>query len=115
MRRSGGSLNGNSSSFHVQARLPAYDRNPMTTPGKPLSNNQHLIRWVKKMAALCQPARIHWVDGTKAENDALCALLVRNGTFIRLNQERWPGCYLARSDPSDVARVEDRTFSCSQS
>jgi phosphoenolpyruvate carboxykinase (GTP) len=87
----------------------------MTKSSKPLSNNQHLIRWVKKMAALCQPAHIHWVDGTKAENDALCALLMRNGTFIKLNQERWPGCYLARSDPGDVARVEDRTFICSQS
>jgi phosphoenolpyruvate carboxykinase (GTP) len=67
------------------------------------------------MAALCQPDHIHWVDGSKAEYDALCALMVRSGTFIKLNQKKWPGCYLARSDASDVARVEDRTFICSQS
>jgi len=87
----------------------------MKIHAKPLSKNLHLIRWVKKMAALCQPDQIHWVDGSKAENDALCALMVRSGTFIRLNQKKWPGCYLARSDVSDVARVEDRTFICSQS
>jgi phosphoenolpyruvate carboxykinase (GTP) len=87
----------------------------MKIHAKRLSKNLHLIRWVKKMAALCQPDHIHWVDGSKAENDALCAQMVRGGTFIRLNQKKWPGCYLARSDVSDVARVEDRTFICSQS
>jgi phosphoenolpyruvate carboxykinase (GTP) len=55
------------------------------------------------------------VDGSAAEYEALCAQLVAGGTFTRLNQEQWPGCYLARSDPSDVARVEDRTFICSHS
>ncbi|HVZ66158.1 MAG TPA: phosphoenolpyruvate carboxykinase (GTP) [Lacunisphaera sp.] len=87
----------------------------MKIHAKPLSKNPHLIRWVNKMAALCQPDRIHWVDGSKAEYDALCGLMVQNGTFIKLNQRKWPGCYLARSDASDVARVEDRTFICSQS
>ncbi len=86
----------------------------MKIHAKPLSKNPHLIRWVNKMAALCQPDRIHWVDGSKAEYDALCGLMVRNGTFIKLNQRKWPGCYLARSDASDVARVEDRTFICSR-
>jgi phosphoenolpyruvate carboxykinase (GTP) len=87
----------------------------MKIAAKPLSKNLHLIRWVKKMAALCQPDHIHWVDGSKAEYDALCALMVRSGTFIKLNQKKWPGCHLARSDATDVARVEDRTFICSQS
>jgi phosphoenolpyruvate carboxykinase (GTP) len=86
-----------------------------SNPSVPLSRNEHLLRWVEKMAALCRPASIHWVDGSAAEYEALCAQLVAGGTFTRLNQEQWPGCYLARSDPSDVARVEDRTFICSQS
>jgi phosphoenolpyruvate carboxykinase (GTP) len=80
-----------------------------------LSINAHLLRWVEKMADLCKPAAIHWVDGSQQENDALCAEMVDAGTFIRLNQELWPGCHLARSDASDVARVEDRTFICSLS
>jgi phosphoenolpyruvate carboxykinase (GTP) len=74
-----------------------------------------LIRWVEKMAELCTPQSIHWVDGSKEENTELCADLVKNGTFIKLNEEFWPGCYYARSDPTDVARVEDRTFICSLS
>ncbi|MEI6107543.1 MAG: phosphoenolpyruvate carboxykinase, partial [Opitutae bacterium] len=82
---------------------------------KPLTNNPHLIQWVKKMEALCQPADIHWVDGTQEEYDHLCAQLVTNGTFTKLNQHKWPGCYYARSDANDVARVEDRTYICSQS
>ena len=72
-----------------------------------------LIRWVEKMTELCTPHSIHWVDGSKEENTGLCADLVKNGTFIKLNEEFWPGCYYARSDPTDVARVEDRTFICS--
>ncbi|MFM9093203.1 MAG: phosphoenolpyruvate carboxykinase (GTP) [Verrucomicrobiota bacterium] len=84
-------------------------------PSVPLSRNEHLLRWVDKMAALCRPAAIHWVDGSAAEYEALCGQLVAGGTFTRLNQEQWPGCYLARSDPGDVARVEDRTFICSHS
>src|SRR5947209_11901650 len=81
----------------------------------PLSRNKHLRRWVEKMAQLTKPAAIHWVDGSQEENDALCAQMVESGTFIRLNQQLWPGCFLARSDASDVARVEDRTFICSLS
>jgi phosphoenolpyruvate carboxykinase (GTP) len=67
------------------------------------------------MAELTKPAAIHWVDGSQEENDALSAQMISSGTFIRLNQDLWPGCYYARSDPSDVARVEDRTFICSLS
>jgi phosphoenolpyruvate carboxykinase (GTP) len=87
----------------------------MKPSSRPLSRNPHLIRWVKKMAALCQPEHVHWVDGSQREYDALCAMMVKGGTFFKLNQKKWPGCFLARSDASDVARVEDRTFICSQS
>jgi len=79
------------------------------------TTNKHLIRWVEKMADLTQPEKIHWVDGSKAEYEKLCQELVDAGTFIRLNRKLWPGCYYARTDPSDVARVEDRTFICSLS
>src|SRR5580698_1732151 len=79
----------------------------------PLANNRHLRTWVEKMAELTQPAAIHWVDGSQAEYDRLCAEMVASGTMIKLDEEQWPGCFLVRSDPSDVARVEDRTFICS--
>ena len=78
-----------------------------------LTTNKHLIRWVEKMADLAQPSHIHWVDGSQEEYDSLCQLLVDSGTFIKLNEDLWPGCYYARSAPNDVARVEDRTFICS--
>ena len=81
----------------------------------PLSTNKHLLRWVEKMAELCKPDAIHWVDGSQGEYNALCAQMVASGTFIKLNQKKWPHCYLARSDPNDVARVEDRTFICALS
>jgi phosphoenolpyruvate carboxykinase (GTP) len=78
-----------------------------------LTTNKHLIRWTEKMAELCQPSAIHWVDGSQEENDYLCEKLVQAGTFVRLDEKLWPGCYYARSHPNDVARVEDRTFICS--
>ena len=84
-------------------------------PAVPLSKNDHLLRWVEKMAELTRPARIHWVDGSQEEYDQLCAEMVASGTFTKLNEKLWPGCYYARSDASDVARVEDRTFICSYS
>ena len=90
-------------------------KSPRAT-SKALSENKHLLRWVDKMAELVKPDAIHWVDGSQAENDHLCAQLVESGTFTRLNQELWPGCILcACSDAGDVARVEDRTFICSLS
>ena len=67
------------------------------------------------MAELTQPDHIHWIDGSRAEYDYLCDQLVAAGTFIKLNQKLWPGCFYARSAPNDVARVEDRTFICSLS
>jgi len=84
-------------------------------PAQPLSTNVHLLNWVDKMAALTKPAAIHWVDGSIEEDEMLKAQMVESGTFIKLNEELWPGCYYARSHPSDVARVEDRTFICSLS
>jgi len=79
------------------------------------TKNKHLIRWVEKMADLTQPAAIKWVDGSQAEYDGLCREMVDSGTFIKLNEEQWPGCFYARSDPRDVARVEERTYICSLS
>jgi phosphoenolpyruvate carboxykinase (GTP) len=84
-------------------------------PTEPLSTNAHLLNWVDKMANLTKPDTIHWVDGSREEDEALKAQMVAGGTFVKLNEELWPGCYYARSDASDVARVEDRTFICSLS
>jgi phosphoenolpyruvate carboxykinase (GTP) len=82
---------------------------------QPLSRNKHLQKWVEKMAELTTPASIHWVDGSQEEYDGLCSQMLDSGTLIKLNEDLWPGCYYARSDASDVARVEDRTFICSLS
>jgi len=84
-------------------------------PATPLSTNVHLLNWVEKMANLTKPAAVHWVDGSVEEDEMLKAQMVEAGTFIKLNEKLWPGCYYARSHPSDVARVEDRTYICSLS
>src|ERR1035441_9643271 len=79
------------------------------------TRNKHLIRWVEKMADLTQPAAVRWVDGSQEEYDKLCSEMVASGTFTRLNEKLWPRSFYARSDPRDVARVEERTFICSLS
>ena len=76
------------------------------------TKNQKVIDWVNTIAKLTQPDTIHWCDGSEAENKTICQKLVESGTFIPLNPKKRPGCFLARSNPKDVARVESRTFIC---
>jgi phosphoenolpyruvate carboxykinase (GTP) len=84
--------------------------------GRPqiLSAEHPVVRWVDEVAALTTPDAVYWCDGSQSENDRLTQLLVESGTFIRLNPDLKPNSFLARSDPSDVARVEDRTFICAE-
>ena len=74
--------------------------------------HSRLEKWVEEVAARTKPARIHWVDGSQAENDTLVAEMLDTGVLHRLNHEKFPDCYLHRSDPSDVARTEHLTFIC---
>jgi phosphoenolpyruvate carboxykinase (GTP) len=78
------------------------------------TTNQALLSWVDDMKELCQAESVYWCDGSEEEYERLCNLMVQSGTLTRLNEKKRPGCYLARSHPSDVARVEDRTYICSR-
>ncbi len=79
----------------------------------PPTRNKKLLEWVEEVAALTQPDRVEWANGSQEEWDRLTELLVSSGVFTRLNEKTRPNSFLARSHPSDVARVEDRTYICS--
>jgi len=86
--------------------------NPVDASGKVLTSNPHLLKWVSEMAALTKPDRIMWCDGSEDEKKKLTAEAVEQKVLEPLNQEKLPGCYLHRSNPNDVARVENLTFIC---
>jgi len=79
-----------------------------------MTTNAKLVKWVEEMAKMCQPDSIHWCDGSDEEYNKLTALCVEKGTFRKLNDKLRPNSFYCQSDPSDVARVEDRTFICSE-
>jgi phosphoenolpyruvate carboxykinase (GTP) len=80
-----------------------------------VTSNKALLEWVEEVAVRCRPDTVHWCDGSDQENDTLCRQMVESGTFTKLNEKLRPNSYLCRSDPSDVARTEERTFICSRS
>lgn len=86
----------------------------MTANTSDKTSHKALQKWVKKMVTLCEPEAVHWCDGSQEEANSLFSLMLEKGTCIKLNEATRPNSYLFRSDPSDVARVESKTFICSQ-
>jgi len=82
--------------------------------GPQATDHKTLTAWVDEMAGLCLPEKIVWCDGSEDEYQAICGLMVKSGTLTKLNEKKRPGCYLARSHPSDVARIEERTYICAR-
>ncbi|HEY5076087.1 MAG TPA: phosphoenolpyruvate carboxykinase, partial [Acidimicrobiia bacterium] len=85
-----------------------------STPASPPTANRRLLEWVEGWAAILRPDDVHWCDGSEDEYRHLCRQLVESGTFTALDPAKRPDSFYARSDPGDVARVEDRTFICSE-
>ena len=85
---------------------------PVSSHSEPKTSHPKVRLWVNEMKALCQPDTIYWCDGSEEEKESLTQQAVDAGILIKLNQEKLPGCYLHRSNPNVVARVEDRTFIC---
>jgi phosphoenolpyruvate carboxykinase (GTP) len=79
-----------------------------------MTKNPKLLSWVDQVKAMCQPDRVHWCDGSQAEYDEMTRLMLASGTARKLDPSKRPNSYLIWSDPADVARVEDRTFICSE-
>lgn len=87
---------------------------PTLRGSKPNTDNPHVLAWVEEQARLCQPAQIYWCDGSVAEKHTFEEEAVAKGILIRLNAEKFPGCFYHRSNPNDVARVEQSTFICTR-